>query len=58
MREFWEKWYFPANATLYVVGDLDRPVEEMVKLIENTLGRVPAAVQALPEGARLALALM
>ena len=23
---FWEKWYFPANAVLYIVGDLSNSV--------------------------------
>ncbi len=26
VHAFWRRWYFPANATLYVVGDLDRCV--------------------------------
>ncbi len=24
LQEYWSRWYFPANMTLYVVGDLDR----------------------------------
>ena len=24
LKTFWNKWYFPANTTLYIVGDLDR----------------------------------
>ena len=22
---FWQKWYFPANATLFIVGDISSP---------------------------------
>ncbi|KAG1670958.1 hypothetical protein FOA52_011393 [Chlamydomonas sp. UWO 241] len=43
LKKFWEKWYFPANATLYVVGDLDRDVSEVRALIEKTFGKLPAA---------------
>jgi predicted Zn-dependent peptidase len=25
LHAFWRKWYFPANATLYIVGDLAEP---------------------------------
>ncbi|GAX77204.1 hypothetical protein CEUSTIGMA_g4650.t1 [Chlamydomonas eustigma] len=48
LRTFWGRWYFPANATLYIVGDLDRDVEDVETLIEKTFGRVPAGM--LPEG--------
>lgn len=41
LRGFWERWYFPANATLYVVGELGGSVEETRQLIERTFGRVP-----------------
>ena len=37
---FWEKHYYPENATLYVVGDVD--VQETERLIEENFGRVPA----------------
>jgi predicted Zn-dependent peptidase len=39
--EFHEKWYFPANATLYVVGDFDS-TEEVEELIEKSFGDLPA----------------
>ena len=48
LRSFWGKWYFPANATLYVVGDLDRDVEATTELIKNTFGKLPAAAQPAP----------
>ena len=49
MRAFWNKWYFPANATLYIVGDLDRDVEETAELIKQTFGKLPAATKADPD---------
>ena len=39
--EFHEKWYFPANATLYVVGDF-QSTEEVEDLIEKSFGDLPA----------------
>lgn len=30
VHAFWKRWYFPANATLYVVGDFDRCVCDCV----------------------------
>ena len=48
LLEFWYKWYFPANATLFVVGDLDRSVPELEQLIRDTFGgRAPGVVSAL-----------
>ena len=40
--KFWQRWYFPANATLYLVGDFDRSVEDCKALIERSFGSVPA----------------
>ncbi len=48
LMNFWEKWYFPANAVLYIVGDYDRPVEEVKALIERSFGAVPRARERLP----------
>lgn len=42
VQHFWAKWYFPGNVTLYIVGDLDRPNEEVIGLIEASFGRFPA----------------
>eukprot|EP00927_Polykrikos_kofoidii_P077199 TRINITY_DN74169_c0_g1_i1.p1 TRINITY_DN74169_c0_g1~~TRINITY_DN74169_c0_g1_i1.p1 ORF type:complete len:1468 (+),score=168.81 TRINITY_DN74169_c0_g1_i1:121-4524(+) len=39
LKAFHEKWYYPGNATLYVVGDL--PEEVMKKGIENVFASVP-----------------
>ena len=41
LLEFWGDWYFPANATLHIVGQLDRSVRDTVELIERTFGSVP-----------------
>ena len=41
LRGFWQQWYFPANATLYVVGEVGRPTAEVRELIADTFGRVP-----------------
>lgn len=39
LRAFWERWYFPANATLFVVGDVD---PEVVRAeIQRSFGRIP-----------------
>ncbi len=45
LRGFWQQWYFPANATLYVVGEVGRPAAEVRELIANTFGRVPPGRQ-------------
>ena len=42
--EFHDKWYFPANATLYVVGDFSS-TEEVEELIEETFGDLPAKME-------------
>lgn len=39
---FWQRWYFPANTTLYLVGDFGQSVEDSRRLIERTFGSVPA----------------
>lgn len=42
LREFWQRWYFPANATLYVVGDVNMSTEELEAEIKAHFGKVPA----------------
>lgn len=42
---FWAKHYFPANATLYVVGDIDTGYTR--ELISQTFGRIPASPASL-----------
>ncbi|PIA34142.1 hypothetical protein AQUCO_03800008v1 [Aquilegia coerulea] len=39
IRRFHERWYFPANATLYIVGDIDN-ITKTVYQIEAVFGRV------------------
>ena len=46
--KFWQKWYFPANATLYLVGDFGRSVEETKALVERYFGGVPAVREDAP----------
>lgn len=43
IMDFWRRHYFPANATLYVVGDVDPAATKA--LIASTFGRVPASPQ-------------
>ena len=52
---FWSRWYFPANAVLYVVGDLDRSIVEIVDLIGVIFDRVPPAREPLPGAGEAAL---
>jgi predicted Zn-dependent peptidase len=42
IMKFWKKHYYPENATLYVVGDVD--ITETKRLIEENFGRAPARV--------------
>eukprot|EP00268_Persea_americana_P007317 TRINITY_DN1270_c2_g1_i2.p1 TRINITY_DN1270_c2_g1~~TRINITY_DN1270_c2_g1_i2.p1 ORF type:complete len:1245 (-),score=273.98 TRINITY_DN1270_c2_g1_i2:1667-5401(-) len=41
IRKFHERWYFPANATLYIVGDIDN-IPKTVYQIEAVFGRTHA----------------
>ncbi|XP_031474223.1 stromal processing peptidase, chloroplastic isoform X2 [Nymphaea colorata] len=41
IRSFHERWYFPANATLYIVGDIDS-VSKTIYQIEAVFGRTTA----------------
>ncbi|WJX54694.1 hypothetical protein P8452_40546 [Trifolium repens] len=38
IRKFHERWYFPANATLYIVGDIDN-IPKIVNHIESVFGQ-------------------
>ena len=50
VRQFHERWYFPANATLYVVGDFHTDVAGVVEMIEQAFGAAEAAVVGTAEG--------
>ncbi|KAI4295276.1 hypothetical protein L6164_035338 [Bauhinia variegata] len=39
IRKFHERWYFPANATLYIVGDIDN-ISKTVHQIEAVFGQI------------------
>uniref|UniRef100_I1LFY2 Peptidase M16 N-terminal domain-containing protein n=1 Tax=Glycine max TaxID=3847 RepID=I1LFY2_SOYBN len=41
IRKFHERWYFPANATLYIVGDIDN-ISKTVYHIEAVFGQTGA----------------
>ncbi|GJP40170.1 hypothetical protein CLOM_g24450 [Closterium sp. NIES-68] len=47
IRSFHDRWYFPANATLYVVGDL-ASVSDITRLIEEHFGRTPPGMHMPP----------
>lgn len=49
---FWKRWYLPANATLFIVGDFDRPVPQIEALIHKIFDPIPAG-QPAPECALL-----
>ncbi|XP_016500156.1 stromal processing peptidase, chloroplastic isoform X1 [Nicotiana tabacum] len=38
IRKFHERWYFPANATLYIVGDIDN-ISQTIYHIEDVFGQ-------------------
>ena len=46
VRQFHERWYFPANATLYVVGDFHADVPGVVEMIEQAFGAAEPATHA------------
>lgn len=41
-RDFYRRWYVPANAAVVVVGDVD--VAEVKRLAESTYGKIPSGV--------------
>lgn len=45
LKAYHKKWYFPANATLYLVGDFQVPVDEVVQLVEQAFEQVPPAME-------------
>lgn len=53
LKDFWGRWYFPANATLYVVGEMDGGVQGTEELIKATFGKVAPVREELPAAAAL-----
>eukprot|EP00897_Mesotaenium_endlicherianum_P002978 jgi/Mesen1/2708/ME000168S01777 len=47
IRAFHERWYFPANATLFVVGDIGS-VGRTIEMIEAQFGSTPAGIHDVP----------
>ncbi|KAL7152707.1 hypothetical protein ABFS83_04G116200 [Erythranthe nasuta] len=45
IRKFHERWYFPANATLYIVGDIDN-IPQTVNHIEAVFGQTGTESEA------------
>ena len=39
-RDFWRRWYVPANAAVVIAGDVD--VQQVRKLVEKYYGAIPA----------------
>lgn len=46
LKNFWTKWYYPGNATLFVVGDLEE--DEIISGIERVFKPVPARNEFSP----------
>ncbi|XP_051119262.1 stromal processing peptidase, chloroplastic [Andrographis paniculata] len=47
IRKFHERWYFPANATLYIVGDIDN-ISKTVNHIEAVFGQTGVESEPTP----------
>ena len=47
LHDFWKRFYYPGNATLYVVGDFDAGggMDAAEQLIQDTFGNIPAGPQ-------------
>ena len=47
LHDFWARFYFPGNATLYVVGDFDADggLDAAEQLIKDTFGKLPPGQQ-------------
>ncbi len=47
LREFYNRFYWPNNATLMLIGDL--PWKKAERLIQQTFGKLPPSPHAIPE---------
>lgn len=47
LKHFYDTFYWPNNATLSVIGDIER--DEVLALIDEHFGAIPAAPEAMPE---------
>ena len=47
LHDFWKRFYYPGNATLYVVGDFDAGggMDAAEQLIQDTFGKIPTGPQ-------------
>ena len=46
VRDFYQTFYVPSNATLTIVGDFE--AAQVMKLVNETIGRVPKAAREVP----------
>ena len=47
LREFYDKFYWPNNATVTVIGDVRK--KEILKMIKDKFGKLPKSKRAIPE---------
>ena len=47
LREFYDRFYWPNNATVTVVGDVRK--KEILKMIKDKFGKLPKSKRAIPE---------
>ncbi|KAM1108826.1 hypothetical protein EV2_008612 [Malus domestica] len=57
IRKFHERWYFPANATLYIVGDIDN-ISKTIYQIEAVFGQTGLENETVPAPAPSAFGAM
>jgi len=47
LREFYETFYWPNNATLTIIGDFNK--DDVLQMILNNYGKIPKSPHAIPE---------
>jgi predicted Zn-dependent peptidase len=50
ISSFWKRWYWPGNATLYLVGDLDNEIEIVESLVKRMFGHLPKELETSNRG--------